>query len=475
MKDKLKKLTNYKFIVEKEGPMKVPVVFYVNEKLLKNLEDKTVQQGMNMATLPGIKKQAIAMSDAHMGYGFPVGGVAALDAENGVISPGGIGFDINCGVRLLGTKLMKEDVEPKITELLEEMFRNVPCGVGKEGNLRLTHEELDEVLEQGPEWLVAKGFGNKKDLENCEANGHLEHADASKVSQRAKSRGRKQIGTLGAGNHFIEVQFIDEIYDVKAAKTMGLEKQGQIVVMIHSGSRGLGHQVCTDYLRRMEESFPEIMAKLPDKDLAYAPINSELAKDYFGAMCAAAHFAWCNRHLLGHQVKKSFEKLLGVKDVWTVYDVAHNIAKLEEYDIDGKMEKVYVHRKGATRAFPPGHPELPEIYKEIGQPVLIPGSMGTASYVLVGTEKAMQESFGSTCHGAGRVMSRRAANQKWKGEDVKKDLEKNSIYIKSASWRGVSEEAPGAYKDVDEVIKVVQDAGIAKAVVRLRPLGVIKG
>jgi len=333
LKEKLRKISENKYELKKEGAMKVPAVFYVNSKLLDKVEEKTIQQTMNMATLPGIYKYAIAMSDAHMGYGFPVGGVAALDAENGVISPGGIGFDINCGVRLLASNLTRKDVEPKIKELLDELFNTIPCGVGCESDLRLTHEELDELLKTGPDWLVKKGYGNKKDLDHCEAHGFLEHADPSKVSPRAKARGRKQLGTLGAGNHFLEIQYVDEIHDEKAAKVMGINKKNQIVVMIHSGSRGLGHQVCTDYLRNMEDSFPEIMAKIPDKDLAYAPIKSQLAKDYFGAMCAAAHFAWSNRHMMGHHLRACFKKILNADNLWTVYDVSHNQYKLDGQDL----------------------------------------------------------------------------------------------------------------------------------------------
>ncbi len=471
----MKKVNDYKYEVEKQGDMNVPATFYINDKLRDLIEEKTIQQTINMATLPGILKHSIAMPDAHMGYGFPVGGVAAFDAEEGVISPGGIGFDINCGIRVLASNFTRDEVLPKIQELLQELFDRIPCGVGRSSELKLTNEELEELLEKGPEWLVEEGYGREEDLKHCEANGRLKHADANKVSRRAKSRGRKQVGTLGGGNHFLEVQYVDKILDEEAAHAMGINQEGQVLIMIHSGSRGLGHQVCTDYLRKIEDSFPNIMGNLPDKDLAYAPINSQMAKDYFGAMCAAAHFAWSNRHLMGHHARKAFQKVLGDDGLYTVYDVAHNIAKLEEYEIDGEKKKAYVHRKGATRAFPPGHPEIPEDYKDVGQPVLIPGSMGTSSYILTGTRKGMNESFGSTCHGAGRVMSRREATRRFDKKQIEDELEQDSIYVKSASKKGVTEEAPGAYKDVDEVIKVVEKAGIAKPAVQLRPLGVIKG
>jgi tRNA-splicing ligase RtcB len=475
-KMEIKKINNYTWMVPKTGNMKVPVKIFASEKLLEKMkEDDCIQQGMNVACLPGIYREAIMLSDSHRGYGFSIGGVAAIDYEKGCISPGGIGFDINCGVRLLTTTLTKKDVEPKIKELLEILFKNVPAGVGQSSFLKLTNEELDQVLEKGAKWAVEHGYGNEDDLKHSEENGSIKGADASKVSQKAKDRGRKQLGTLGSGNHFLEVQYVDEIYDKEIAEIFGITKKDQVVVMIHCGSRGLGHQVCSDYLRRMEDAYPDIMAKLPEKDLIYAPSGSQIAKDYYAAMCASANFAWCNRHIIAHQVRKSFERVFGKTELKTVYDVAHNIAKVEEHDIDGKKVKVYVHRKGATRAFGPHRSEIPEDYREVGQPIIIPGSMGTASYLLVGTEKAMKESFGSTAHGAGRMMSRMKANRTWRGEQVKNDLEKHHIIVKAASWRGISEEAPGAYKDVDEVVKVSHDAGIGNLVVRVRPIGVVKG
>jgi tRNA-splicing ligase RtcB len=473
-----KKINDHLFEIEKTGNMKVPVRIYASEKLMKNLEqDRSLQQGMNVACLPGIYGQSIMLPDAHQGYGFSIGGVAALDFEHGCISPGGIGFDINCGVRLLTTPLKKEDVEPKIKELIDSMFRNVPSGVGSESFLCLNNQELDDVLNRGAAWAVDKGYGFKEDLEHCEENGSMKDADASKVSNKAKSRGREQLGTLGAGNHFLEVQFVDQIFDKKVAEAFGITEEGQVTVMIHCGSRGLGHQVCSDYLRQMEEADPALAKSLPEKDLIYAKAGSQLAKDYFGAMAASANYAWANRHIIAHQIRKSFKEILGLEPekLKTVYDVAHNIAKIEEHMIEGEKKKVYVHRKGATRSLPAEHPNVPEVYKHVGQPVIIPGSMGTSSYLLVGTQKAVDDTFGSTAHGAGRVMSRTEAMRSFRGEQVKKDLAEHNIYLRAGSMKGVSEEAPAVYKDIDEVVKVSHEAGIGNLVAKLRPIGVIKG
>jgi tRNA-splicing ligase RtcB len=473
------KLNNYSYMIEKSGGMKVPVKIFASEILMEKMQqDNCVQQGVNVASsLPGIYGASLMMPDAHQGYGFSIGGVAAIDCKHGCISPGGIGFDINCGVRLLATSLTEDEVRPKLKHLLDVLFSKVPPGVGGQSLFKLSDEQLANVLKQGAKWCVANNYGVQDDLDNCEENGSLEGlALPEKVSQRARSRGRSQLGTLGAGNHFLEIQVVDEIVDAHIAKVFGIHKKGQVVIMIHCGSRGLGHQVCSDYLRKMEDAFPEIMASLPEKDLIYAPAQSDLAKDYFGAMCAAANFAWANRHMIGHQVRAGVQEIFGAEtEVTTVYDVAHNIAKLEEHVIEGESRKVWVHRKGATRAFPPGHPDVPIKYRDVGQPILIPGSMGTSSYVLVGTKKAMLESFGSTAHGAGRVMSRKEANETWRGEDLKRELEEKKIFIKAASWRGVSEEAPGAYKDVSEVVKVSHDAGIGNIVVKVVPIGVVKG
>lgn len=472
----LKKINDVTWEIPKEGTMKVPGRLFVSEKLLEIIhEDKSLQQVKNVASMPGILKYSYAMPDMHMGYGFSIGGVAAFDAQTGIITPGGIGFDINCGVRLLVSDLSKKDIEPKIHEILNEMFRNVPCGIGKESDVKLNGSELDQVMLIGARWNVEHGYGIEDDLIHCESNGTLPGANPSKVSQRARARGRKQLGTLGAGNHFLEIQYVDEIYLPKVAEKFGIKEKEQIVIMIHCGSRGFGHQICTDYLRRMEDEYANIIAKLPEKDLAYAPFHSKLGQDYFGAMACAANFAWANRHMIGHKVRKSFERVFNNVNLKTVYDVAHNIAKIEKHQINGETKNVIVHRKGATRCFPAGHPEVPEAYRDVGHPVLIPGSMGTASYVLVGSPGTLNIAFGSTAHGAGRVMSRKKANQIFRGEKVKSDLARRDIVVKSASWRGVSEEAPGVYKNIDEVVKVTEKAGISKAVARLKPMGVIKG
>jgi tRNA-splicing ligase RtcB (3'-phosphate/5'-hydroxy nucleic acid ligase) len=476
MKERLRKLNDSCYQLDREDNMRVPAIFFLNEKLLSLVEDSALLQAKNVASLPGIYKYAIAMPDMHVGYGFPVGGVAAFDAEDGIISPGGIGFDINCGVRLLVTNLEKDDVAPKVKELLDTLFANIPCGMRGDSRLKVTIDELDDVLNRGAKWCVEHNIGNEDDLSNCEEGGHYDHADAKTVSHKAKERGKSQLGTLGSGNHFLEIQFVDKIFDKKTAKAFKLDHEGQCVVMIHCGSRGLGHQVCSDYLRLMEDAYPDVVAKLPEKDLIYAPAQSELGKRYFKAMCASANFAWANRHTIAHQVRRSFRQVFGDSvQLDTVYDVSHNMAKLEEYEIDGKIRKVYVHRKGATRAFGPGRQEISAQYRKTGQPIILPGSMGTSSYVLVGTAKAMDESFGSTAHGAGRTMSRHSAIEQFRGEDIKRELESRSIFVKAASWKGISEEAPQAYKDVDEVVKVSHDAGIGNIVARVKPMGVVKG
>jgi tRNA-splicing ligase RtcB len=424
--------------------------------------------------LPGVLKNIIVLPDAHEGYGACIGGVAATDMKNGGLSPGEIGYDINCGVRLLRTNLKKENVSPKIKELLESLFIHVPAGLGS-SNIRISKDELNKVLANGAKWAVENGYGDKDDLEFCEENGSMKNANSSYVSEHAKDRGFKQLATLGSGNHFLEVQYVDEIFDKKTAETFGIKEKGQVMLMIHCGSRGLGHQVCSDYLREMEKELPEIVEKLPDRELIYAPAKHELCQKYFSAMAAAANFAWCNRHIIGHQSRLAFKKIFPESELKTVYDVAHNIAKIEEHNIDGKTKKVYMHRKGATRAFGPGRMEIPAAYRGAGQPILIPGSMGTASYVLVGTAKAEEISFASTAHGAGREMSRHEALRRYTGEGIKKELESRNIFIKSASWKGIAEEAPGAYKDIDEVVDVSDKLGIGRKVARLKPIGVVKG
>jgi tRNA-splicing ligase RtcB (3'-phosphate/5'-hydroxy nucleic acid ligase) len=472
MEEEYKKKSNHEYEIPKSGKMLVPATIYASDSLFEAMkQDVSLKQIKNVAALPGIQKKAIAMSDAHQGYGFPIGGVAAFDSETGIITPGGIGFDINCGVRLLATNLTRDQVQDKLQEVIDLIYDRVPVGVGSESKIRLTHEELDKVLENGVDWAIEQGIGNKEDKANCESYGKMSGADATKVSPRAKKRGKNQLGTLGAGNHFLEIQAVDEIYDKEIAEKFGITKKDQVLIMIHCGSRGLGHQVCSDYIRKMEDTFPEIVAKLPEKDLIYAPISSEMAQDYFKGMSAAANYAWANRHIIAHNIRKVFERIFPKSEVKTVYDVAHNIAKKEVHE--GK--ELMVHRKGATRAFPAGHKENPAHYLETGHPVIIPGSMGTSSYVLVGTEKAMTETFGSTAHGAGRLMSRSAARKTIDGIEVKAKLNEKHIMVKNPNTKGLADEAPEVYKDIDEVIKVTVDAGICKKVVRLVPLGVIKG
>jgi tRNA-splicing ligase RtcB (3'-phosphate/5'-hydroxy nucleic acid ligase) len=463
------------YTVPKHGPMRVPVRIFTNNILLQQLKtDDSLNQASNVATLPGIVEASFIMPDAHQGYGFAIGGVAAFDPVEGIISPGGIGFDINCGVRFLATNLTAEQVVPKMGALLDKLYAYCPVGTGDDSRLRLTDAQLDEISVKGAGWAVEQGIGNDDDLKNCEASGCLAGADPNMVTPRARARGRQQLGTVGAGNHFVEVQIVDDIYS-DVAKVFGITQKGQVCIMIHCGSRGFGHQICTDYIRKMEDAQPDVVRTIPDRNLIYAPLGSRLANEYFGAMNAAANFAFCNRHLLGNSVRKAFQELFDGAEVKTVYDVCHNIAKLETHIVHGVPKEVLVHRKGATRAFPPGHHDIPQQYRAVGQPVIIPGSMGTASYVLVGTEKAMQETFGSTAHGAGRTMSRLRAKREYTAEGVKDQLGKYGVMIKAASLKGISEEAPGAYKDVDEVIRVSDEAGIAKKVARMRPIGVIKG
>ncbi len=481
MKEKLRKVGKCIYELPKTAKpgMRVSGLLFLSERLLREVEDSAVEQVANVAFLPGIYKHSLAMPDMHTGYGFPIGGVAALDYEQGGLSPGGIGFDINCGVRLLRTNLTEQEIRPKLRELLETIFRNVPSGVGRSGKLRLSKSELDEVLECGARWAVEHGYGKTADLEHLEEKGCMKQADASKVSSKAKGRGAPQLGTLGAGNHFLEIQIVDKIYLPDIASKFGIEREGQVCVMIHTGSRGLGHQVCTDYLRILEHAFRNELKRLPDRELVYAPAKTKECEDYFAAMCAAANFAWCNRQLITHWTRESITRVLGMKEdeigLEVVYDVAHNIAKVEEHKIDGESKKVYVHRKGATRAFGPGSKDIPQDYRDIGQPVLIPGSMGTASYVLIGTKMAEEQTFSSVCHGAGRVMSRSRALRQFRGERVARELQKRQILVRAASWRVVAEEAPQVYKDVDEVVRVCQEAGIAKIVARLVPVGVVKG
>jgi tRNA-splicing ligase RtcB len=458
--------------------MRVPGRIFLNQKTIGEVDEGAIEQVANVACLPGIQKFSIGLPDIHFGYGFPIGGVAAFSTRNGVISPGGVGFDINCGVRLIKTNLTEEDVKPKMKEIVETIFNNVPSGVGSKGKIRLQPGQIDEVLDNGAEWAVENGYGWERDLLHLEENGKMETADSGKVSDKAKKRGVPQLGSLGSGNHFLEVQKMDKIYDEATADVFGIE-EGMITVLIHTGSRGCGHQICSDYLRVMDRAIKRYQLNLPDRQLACAPVDSEESNDYFKAMSAAANYAWTNRQMIVHWVRESFEKVfkrdaeeMGME---IVYDVAHNIAKKEVHNVKGRDMELFVHRKGATRAFGPGREEIPKEYRKVGQPVFIPGTMGTSSYVLAGTDVAMEETFGSSAHGAGRKMSRAGAKREYYGEEVKKLLENRGIVIKATSMPVVAEEAPGAYKDVDVVVKTSHDAGISRMVGKMIPLGVAKG
>ncbi|MGD8922553.1 MAG: RtcB family protein [Candidatus Zixiibacteriota bacterium] len=460
--------------------MKVPGLIFSDDRMLRSItRDNSPDQVANVATLPGIVGYSIAMPDIHHGYGFAIGGVAAFDADDGVISPGGVGYDINCGVRLLRSRLSFKDVRPHIVDLVDTIFRNVPSGVGSEGKLRLSERETDAALADGARWAVKSGYGWEEDLDYIEEKGGFRDADPSLVSRSAKKRGAPQLGTLGAGNHFLEIQRVDEIYDSEAAAAFGITERDQITIMIHTGSRGCGHQICTDYLDVMRRAGNKYRIPLVDRELSCAPATSPEGESYFGAMKCGANYAWANRQIIMHWVRESFESALGESaqalGLSLIYDIAHNIAKLEEHEIAGRRRRLYVHRKGATRSFGPGNAAVPERYRQIGQPVLIPGDMGSASYLLVGTEQAMTETFGSSCHGAGRVLSRHAAIRQHPVESVIKELSDQHIYLRAKSRRVISEEAPGAYKNIDEVVDISDQSGIAHKVARMRPIGVVKG
>lgn len=478
--EKIKRIdeTKIEVPIDYKPGMKVNGLIYVDEELEKELEPQSIDQVANVAMLPGIVKSSLAMPDIHTGYGFAIGGVAAFDVKEGVISPGGVGYDINCGVRLLRSNLTKQDVLPKLKDLVNLLQREIPSGVGSKGKLRLDAESEKKLLVGGARWAVEQGFGVSDDLERIESGGCIDGADPSLISTKAYERGRAQQGTLGSGNHFLEVQYVDEIYDEGAANSLGLFLD-QITVMIHTGSRGFGHQVCTDFLEVMERAVSKYKIELADRELACAPFDSKEAQDYLAAMRAAANYAWANRQCIMHWTRETFMKMFGLSPkqlgMDLIYDVAHNIAKVEQHEVEGRKMTLVVHRKGATRAFPPGHPELPPVYRSLGQPVLIPGDMGRASFVLLGTEKAMQETFGSTCHGAGRVMSRHQAIKKAKGRAIWREMEDRGIIVKSAGRETLAEEMSEAYKDIAEVVDVVHKAGISRKVVRLRPIGVIKG
>ena len=471
----LRKLSDNVWEIPKQGEMKVPALVYASERLLADVRrDQTLVQARNVACLPGIQRMSYVMPDAHQGYGFPIGGVAAFDLDEGVISPGGVGYDINCGVRLLRTDFTEQDVSARRKELLAEIFREVPAGVGKGGVTKLSRGVLKDILARGAEWAVENGYGTPEDLERTEEGGRMRAAGAEAVSDRALERGIPQLGTLGAGNHFLEIQKVARVFDAAAARAFGLDAEGQILVMIHCGSRGLGHQVATDYIELMENTVGT--TGLPDRELVNAPFRSEPGRRYYAAMAAAVNYAFANRQMIAHWVRDVFAKVLGsARWMRQVYDVCHNVAKVESHTVGGRARDLCVHRKGATRSFGPGRAEIPPAYRDVGQPVIIPGSMGTSSYILVGTAEAEELSFGSTAHGAGRVMSRHEALKRFRGEQIRDEMAKRGIELKSTSWKGVAEEASGAYKDVDEVVRVSHEVGIGRLVAKVVPVGVMKG
>jgi tRNA-splicing ligase RtcB len=470
-------IDRYRHLIPKsyKSGMLVDGLVYADEHLLPRIEaDQTKEQVANVATLPGLVGRSLAMPDAHQGYGFCIGGVAAADLDEGVVSAGGVGFDINCGVRLLAVPAAAGEVGGRIEPLIQQLFRDIPCGTGRKGALSLGGRELDAVLRDGAEWAVSGGYGTDEDLARIEEHGKLRSADPGAVSNRAKERGHVQLGTLGSGNHFLEIQRVDEIYDDAVAGVFGL-RHGQLMILIHSGSRGLGHQVCTDYLDVMHDGMKRYRISVVDRQLACVPVGSEEGERYLNAMAAAANFAFANRQMMTHWAREAVRRVMGVEGVRVVYDICHNIAKRESHRVGGRRRTLLVHRKGATRAFPAGHPELPQDLREVGQPVLIPGSMGTASYVLVGTERAMEETFGSCCHGAGRAMSRTQAKRETSAEALMRDMKGMGIHVRCGSRAGLTEEKPEAYKDVGRVVDVVHNAGLARKVARLVPLAVMKG
>ena len=480
IKDEVKKVRDnvYEIPGSFNKKMRASGRLYLDDESFDALEEGAIEQIVNVACLPGVQRYSIGLPDIHFGYGFPIGGVAAFSMRNGIVSPGGVGFDINCGVRLIKSNLTIDDVEGKLDKLTELLFKNIPSGVGSKGKIRLDENEINDVLDYGAEWAVENGYGWQEDLEYLEENGRIKDADSSIVSDKAKKRGIPQLGSLGSGNHFLEIQIVDEIYNKEVASVFGLEK-GMIVIMIHSGSRGCGHQVCSDYLRIMDKAYKNYKINIADRQLACAPLDSKEAQNYLKAMYAAANYAWANRQMMTHWIRETFEEVFdkSAKDMEMdiVYDVAHNIAKEENHQVYNRREDVIVHRKGATRAFGPGCEEIPEKYREVGQPVLIPGTMGTASYVLHGTDVAMEETFGSTAHGAGRVLSRSKAKKDYDADKITQDLATKGIKIKATSKHVIEEEAPGAYKDVDSVVRISDSTGIAKLVAKVKPLSVCKG
>lgn len=471
----LERIDEYRWRIPQTGRMRVPGIVYADAQMIKELgNEEALKQVANVAHLPGILKYSLAMPDMHWGYGFPIGGVAALDWEEGVVSPGGVGYDINCGVRLLGSGLSLSEVKPRMEELVDALFDEVPTGVGATGPLKLSVSDERQVMVQGAKWAIAHGYGLPADIDHMEEHGCLAGADPDAVSDKATERGRRQLGTLGSGNHFLEVGYVQEIYDEAVAQAFGL-RLDQITLFIHTGSRGFGYQICDDFLKIMEKKGREI--ELPDRQLACAYIKSPEAQQYLAAMACAANYAWANRQMITHWTRRVLQKIFGVNpsSLRLVYDVCHNIAKREKHRVNGGERWVCVHRKGATRAFPPGHPHVPEAYRHVGQPVLIPGDMGRNSYVLVGTQRAMDETWGTACHGAGRVMSRTQAKKTVQGRSIERDLLKLGVIVKGRGWASLAEEVPQAYKDVSHVVEVVHRAGISRKVAKLRPLGVIKG
>jgi tRNA-splicing ligase RtcB len=478
----LRKIDDYRWEIPRsyKAGMTVPGLIFASESMLHHIwKERALEQVANVAFLPGIVDHSLAMPDIHWGYGFPIGGVAATRVKDGVVSPGGVGFDINCGVRLLRTNLTREEVTPKIKQLIAELYVNIPSGLGSKGKIRVSEKELNQVLVKGSRWALEQGYGEAEDIVATEESGCLKEANPDKVSSKAKKRGIPQLGTLGSGNHFLEVEVVDEIYDRDTAKVMGIDGVGQVLMLIHTGSRGFGHEVCSDYIRVLGTAVSRYGISLPDRQLACTPVNSPEGEDYLQAMACAANYAWTNRQCIAHWTRECFARVLGKSQrelgLEQVYDVCHNIAKIEEHIVDGKKQTLCVHRKGATRAFPAGHPDIPDIYRNIGQPVLIPGDMGRCSYIAVGTETAMKQSFGSTCHGAGRVQSRAAAKRSIRGADVVRALAARGITVKAGSMSSIAEEASEAYKDVTEVVDVTHKAGISRKIVKAVPIGVIKG
>jgi len=478
----LEKIDEYRWRIPKsyKAGMRVDGLIYADEEMLEHiLLEQTLDQVANVAHLPGIVGNSLAMPDIHWGYGFPIGGVAAMGIKDGVISPGGVGFDINCGVRIMRTNLTDKEVIPRIKELVDSLYNNVPSGLGSKGKIRLRPGEIDKVLIKGSRWAIENGYGMTEDLESTEENGEMAGADPSLVSSRAKERGVPQLGTLGSGNHFLEVAVVDHIFEADIAGVMGINQTGQVMLLVHCGSRGLGHQTADDYIKVMLSAMKKYGISVPDRQLACSPVDSAEGRDYLAAMKCAANYAWANRQCITHWVREAFCRVMGIQPadagLELIYDVTHNIAKIEEHTVNGKKQRLCVHRKGATRAFPAGHPDIPQKYSSIGQPVLIPGDMGRFSYVLVGTEQAMAETFGSTCHGAGRMQSRAAARRHLRGRDVLESLAARGIIVRTGSLSGLAEEAPEAYKDVTSVVNIAHNAGISRIVARTKPIGVIKG